>query len=233
MNSPVSIIIPFYDCFDLVMARLAELSALDLPKNYEVILVDDGSVESQTKIMLDKAREMFPFFQSVAFADGENRGFAEANNVGADAADGDILCFLSSDVQIKLPFWNQLGLDNRTILGGRYLQGDTGWNSFSTKAGEKLIFSYLEGWFIACTRKAFDKIGWWDPRYSPFDYEDVDFSTTARELGYKLTEIPLYFSHMSSGTMRRKISNRIDVTNKNREKFIEKWITSGRYKNIQ
>jgi GT2 family glycosyltransferase len=232
MTILASIIIPFYDCFDLVMARLAEFSALGISDEYEVILVDDGSVEDRTHMLVQQACKMFPRkFRVVGY--DSNLGFSHANNYGAENARSDVLCFLSSDVQIKLPFWSQLCVSKREILGGRCLVGNTGWNTFALDSGEKITFPYVEGWCVACTMQSFYEIGKWDEQYSPFDYEDIDFSTAAREQGYKLDEIPnVYFRHAAGGTIGRKSQDRLSVTYRNKAKFQAKWITSGRYKRI-
>ena len=229
-----SIIIPFYDCFELVMQRLAELTAMGLPDDYEVILVNDGSIESKTDLLLLAARKQFPIFRTIGYE--VNHGFASANNLGASDAQGNVLCFLSSDVVIRKPFWGQLNDLDNIVLGGRYINIDAGWNAFAVNGGPKVIFPYLEGWFIACARDAFEDIGRWDAQYDPFDYEDLDFSTAARELEYQLEYMsPLFFQHQLGGTIFRKTSaeGRMKITRRNQELFIQKWIESKRYEAIK
>jgi GT2 family glycosyltransferase len=216
-----SLIIPFYDCFDLVVQRLAELSSFGIPNDMEVILVNDGSEDIKTLMMLEKARITFPFFVSVGFE--ENKGFSAANNLGASAAIGDILYFLSSDVKIRGPFWNVSDEPSYmdTIYGGRYLNYDTGWNKF-----KGTLIPYLEGWFIECATLAFNTLGKWDTRFDPHDYEDIDLSLRAQIAGFKLQAIPdSYLVHMGCGTIGRKKSalDRMVITERNRKYFETKW----------
>lgn len=228
-----SIIIPFYDCFDLVLGRLAEIQSFELPNDCEVILVNDGSVETKTLRMLESAREMFPFFRTVASE--VNHGFASANNLGAAEADGRHLFFLSSDVQIHKSFWLEDLSNPDVIFGGRLMWFDTGWNTFNIPDGKR-TFPYLEGWFISCSVDQFYSMGKWDTKYDPFDYEDIDLSMAAREKGYRLEGLPEeWFTHRLGGTINRKMTSglRMQQTELNRKYFVSKWIASGRYKNIK
>ncbi len=222
-----SIIIPFFDCFDLVVQCLAELASLGLPKDVEVILVNDGSEEIKTQLMLERAKLTFPFFIEVGFS--TNRGFSAANNLGASVARGDILYFLSSDVKIVKHFWevDAQGIVCGLWYGGRYLTYDTGWNKFNGK-----VFPYLEGWFIACSAEGFRNIGGWDENYDPHDYEDIDLSVRVLDIdsenvrGWRLREFPSgYVVHLGCGTIGRKksVEERQKITERNRKYFEEKW----------
>ena len=216
-----SIIIPFFDCFDLVMQRLAEIAALGPSLDTEVVLVNDGSVEPQTYAMIEAARKQFPFFKLVGF--DQNRGFSSANNLGAAESVGEILYFLSSDVKILKSFWEQIVPFDalRTWYGGRYLTHDTGWNTFNGTT-----FYYLEGWFVVCPRCQFESVGRWDTKFDPHDYEDIDLSLRARRFGYVLQQIPDGFvEHLGYGTIGRKktMDARQIITNRNRLYFMDKW----------
>jgi GT2 family glycosyltransferase len=216
-----TIILPFFDCFDLVLARLAEISALGLAEDTELILVNDGSVEAQTYSMIESARSQFPFFRFVGYE--TNRGFSSANNLGEEYAKGEVLFFISSDVQILKPFWNILGEESLRgcWLGGRYLTQDTGWNRFGDN-----VFYYLEGWFLACLENEFENAGRWDTGFDPHDYEDIDLSFRAIQKGYHLAQVPAgIVQHLGCGTLGRKksIENRRQITERNKKYFMEKW----------
>lgn len=221
MDKPqVSIIIPFFDCFDLVFQRLAEIQSLNICSGVEVILANDGSVEPKTYLQLEQARKMFPF-RTVGFE--ENHGFSSVNRVGALEAEGEVLCFLSSDVKIMKNFIGLVEHLKGRWLGGRYLQYDTGWNKFG-----EVIFPYLEGWFVACRADEFWKVGGWDSRFDPHDYEDIDLSTAAIRGGYTLEEIPDgYLKHIGCGTLSRKktVYARAEITKSNQEIFRQKWLS--------
>jgi GT2 family glycosyltransferase len=214
-----TIIIPFYDCFDLVWSRLAEISVWGTKNETELILANDGSVEEKTYEMLARARVQFPFFRTVGF--DKNRGFASINNYASQYAQGDVLCFLSSDVKIFKPFWRDIPEKLGVWSGGKLYTYDTGWNAF-----DGTIVPYLEGWMVACRKSEFENLGGWDERFDPHDYEDVDLSLKAQCAGYQLRQIEDgQLQHIGCGTIGRKktIDARLAVTNHNREVFYDKW----------
>ena len=234
MNRNVSVIIPFYDYFEMVMTRLAEIYSYKSSKDIEVIVVDDGSKSSKTANLLGAAQRLYPSFRLARRKD--NRGFSAAHNFGASLATGNVLCFLSSDVEVRAPFWELEcwpGDIEHSIYGGRLLANSTGWNNFSLY-GNEITFPYLEGWFIGCTRHNFELCGWWDEQFSPFDYEDIDLSTSAVEKGLALRVLPPeWFSHQLGGTISKKYpTERQAITERNRTAFFRKWILSGRYKEL-
>jgi GT2 family glycosyltransferase len=214
-----TIIIPFYDCFDLVWSRLAEISVWGTKNETELILANDGSVDPKTYEMLERAKQLFPFFRVVGFE--HNHGFASINNYASQYAQGGVLCFLSSDVKILKPFWRDILETGRMWSGGRLYTHDTGWNTFGGT-----IVPYLEGWMVACHKDEFENVGGWDERFDPHDYEDVDLSLKAQCAGYRLRQIEDgQLQHMGCGTIGRlkTVGERLDVTNRNRELFYDKW----------
>ena len=108
---------------------------------------------------------------------------------------------MSNDVRIHGKFVSQIKeiVTNspKSLVGGVLYSKDTGWNKFGDK-----IFPYLEGWLLATTVGNWKELGYFDERFSPCDFEDVDLSTTALSLGYEL--VPLNnpgLVHMGAGTL--------------------------------
>jgi len=90
LNSPsISVIIPFRNASAYLERCLAAVAASH-HKNYELILVDDGSTDSSPQIALRYADRIITLPSS--------RGPAFARNRGAEQARGEILFFLDSDV---------------------------------------------------------------------------------------------------------------------------------------
>lgn len=222
-----SIIVPMYNKWDLTHARLAEFRQY-LPKDCEIILVDDCSTDADV-------RSGTAFWQKSGIAihpikylrNPVNLGFTKSVNIGYRASVGDIVVFYSNDVVMR---GNVVGetvrllelADKKSLLGGRVVDWDSGWNSFSVD-GRKVIVPYLEGYYIACKRADFEEIGGWDERYAPYDYEDMDLSMQALLLGYNLITLNnLYIQHLSGQTVGMN-PNREEITKRNRIKFIEKW----------
>ncbi len=99
----LSVIIPVYNVAPYVRKCVESVLAQDLdPKDYEVILVDDGSTDGSGEICDSLAER-----QKGGRAEGqkgnmkvlhqENQGVAAARNAGAKIAKGEYLAFLDSD----------------------------------------------------------------------------------------------------------------------------------------
>jgi len=231
--SKVSIIIPFYNKFHLTAARLQELY-MYAPEGHEVILVNDGStddVASQVAYWQKMANCPFKVRYTVHT---ENMGFPESMNHGARMAKGDVLVFLSNDVEIGCDFIDPIlnKINDTMLIGARIIDWKAGWNEF-VFGGKPMIVPYLEGWFIAATRTVWDDLGGFDPRYSPYCVEDIDLSATAVHKGYKLE---LLYPNLLSPKMGAKQplrhigaqsvpygGQRDEITKLNKEKFIRKW----------
>lgn len=91
-NTKVSVIIPFYNRVDLVLRAINSVLA-QTHKNYELILVNDGSKDDISKIenMVKKHEQMKLINVK------PNKGASNARNVGIDNATGDYIAFLDSD----------------------------------------------------------------------------------------------------------------------------------------
>jgi len=225
----VSIIIPFYKRWDLVHRRLSELYKFS-PPGCEVILIDDFSrdLEIDGGIMWWREYSNSPF-PLRNFSNPENIGFGGSMNHGASVASGDILVFLSNDVEISGDFITQIRniiADNpKAFIGGEVIWWDGGWNSFIDDTGHTVVVPYANGWLLACTSDCWKELGGFDLRYGKFDYEDVDLSTSAILLGYDI--IPLnsaYVKHAHQGATISTLGvDRLAHTKKNREIYIEKW----------
>jgi len=84
-----SVIIPVYNRADLLRQALESVDRQTL-RDFEVIVVDDGSTENLTTVIRD-------FEDRVTFLRQNNAGPGAARNYGAAAARGEYLAFLDSD----------------------------------------------------------------------------------------------------------------------------------------
>lgn len=213
----VSVVIPFYNHWDLTHSLLFDLynfcRGID-----EILLIDNGSTEKDGRDWwIDNG--MLPL---KVIRIPENIGFLKAANYGMAEATGDVLILISNDVQVKenvIDAIKQYCIKGRSIVGGNLLSYDTGWNTFNNQ-----IYFYLEGWLLACWKIDWQDIGGFDEQFSPNDYEDVDFSTTAIHKGYALHGLgsPLV-SHQGGATLKYS-PERQALTERNREKFRQKWV---------
>jgi glycosyltransferase involved in cell wall biosynthesis len=96
----VSVLVPAKDEAEnlpLFMAQAADAFAAS-PLNYEVIVVDDGSVD-RTWAVLQELANRYPFLRAVRHR--SRRGIADALRTGYLAAYGDVLVFYPADLQFK------------------------------------------------------------------------------------------------------------------------------------
>lgn len=88
----VSVIIPFYNRTKLAV-RAVKSVLRQTHKNYEILLVNDGSTES-----IDEITKLAKQEKSIKLINVKpNKGVANARNVGIDNAVGDYIAFLDSD----------------------------------------------------------------------------------------------------------------------------------------
>ena len=223
----VSIILPFFNRWDLTHARLYELVQHVPLGNVEIILMDDASTEPdcQSGVAWWQKNSL----HNIRYKRNEkNLGFGGNCNEGARAATGDILVFLSNDVIIRGNFLASLVriLAEKTphaLVGGQLIDWAGGWNEIEYNGGVSVV-PYLAGWLLACTRETWKLLGGFDPRFGVFDYEDMDLCTTAHILGTPL--IPLNspdLDHLSGATIRTLAMDRYSQTMKNKDVYHQKW----------
>ena len=91
----ISVIIPVFnikDCLEICLKSLLNQSF----KDFEVILVDDGSTDGTAGICDEYAKN-----QQITVIHKENEGQAVARNVGIDAAHGDYIAFVDGDDWVR------------------------------------------------------------------------------------------------------------------------------------
>ena len=92
MNRLYSIIVPVYNVSEFLKDCLDSLVGQDF-KNFEIILVNDGSTDNSEEICKEYA-ERFPF---IRYYRKENGGLSSARNFGIEKAVGEYLIFVDSD----------------------------------------------------------------------------------------------------------------------------------------
>lgn len=225
--SITSIIMPFFNRWDLSHARLSELYKYIPPYDVEIILVDDASADKDVDggvafWQKSVAKHVIRYIKLE-----KNLGFGGAMNAGAAKAKGDFLILLSNDVVISGDFVTEIVTrlikDNSLLIGGEVIYGPAGWNEFEFDR-KRTIVPYANGWLLACTKELWNAVGGFDPRWGRFDYEDVDLSLSATRLGYNLSALNSSFvKHIGGATVNAIAPDRYERTKRNREIFIDKW----------
>lgn len=92
MNPLISIIIPVYKV-EKYLQQCVESIISQTFKNYEVLLIDDGSPDS-SPVLCDRFAKKYPF---ISVIHKKNGGLSDARNVGIKNAKGEYLIFVDSD----------------------------------------------------------------------------------------------------------------------------------------
>lgn len=87
----VSVIIPAYNCAEFIGETLESVFRQTF-KNYEIVLVNDGSPDTQ---ILEKT--LCPYFENLVYIKQKNGGAAAARNAGIENSGGVFLAFLDGD----------------------------------------------------------------------------------------------------------------------------------------
>jgi O-antigen biosynthesis protein len=241
-----SIVIPVFNKAEFTFQCLRSLlNEVDFTKT-EVIVVDNASTDETPRLLSRHSK----FLQVIR--NEENRGFVDASNQGAAAAQGKYLVFLNNDTEV-LPGW--LGRLVETIesdaavgaVGSMLLYPD-GWiqeaGGIVWNDGEAQHYGwgdspddprfnftrevdYCSAASLLIRTRLFQQLGGFDRRYAPAYYEDVDLCFGVRSLGYKVIYQPLsrliHFEGVTAGADTTQGLKQFQVAN--REKFVEKWRT--------
>ena len=93
----LSIIIPIYNVEKYIRACLLSIFNQDIPENeYEVILINDGTLDGSMKIVAEFAYK----HKNIIIIEQDNHGLSVARNEGLKIAQGEYLWFIDSDDSI-------------------------------------------------------------------------------------------------------------------------------------
>jgi GT2 family glycosyltransferase len=217
----VSFVIPSHNHFELVNQLLVDLHEHCSPD--EVIVVDDFSTD---QVAIDGLAWWRSNYGTTVLRPIENLGFLKASNYGMRKATGDVICLISTDVRVYKDLSTfakgMTQIEGKLLLGGRVYNDSTGWNDFDGR-----IFPYVEGWLLIAKKEHWEELGYFDERYSPNDFEDVDLSTTAIQKGFNLAQITpdagAVVEHIGAQSIGYTDVRR-ELTEKNKESFRLKWL---------
>jgi glycosyltransferase involved in cell wall biosynthesis len=205
----VSIIIPTKDRADLLCMCLESLQAKTTYANYEVIIVDNGSVEPATQALFDS----LPAARFRVVRDDSPFNYSALNNNAARVARGELLCLMNNDIEIITPAWleEMVSFAMRADVGcvgarlwypdgrlqhGGCIVGLGGVAGHSHKYfpkghpgyfGRAVLHQSFSGVTAACLllrREIYDQVGGLDEKLV-VAFNDVDFCLRVRQAGYR------------------------------------------------
>lgn len=235
----VSIIIPLLNNLDMTKECIATIEQFT-PEPHEIIFVDNGSQDGTGQYL---QFNMKPHWKLIV--NDKNEGFPRACNQGMAVAEGEYVLLLNNDVLVS-PEWLK-GLlecinsaDDIGIVGpksnyvsgaqqvteGTYSDADS-YIEFAKAFRKTFKGCYLPRWrivgFCFLFRKSLiDKIGYFDERFSPGNFEDDDYCLRAMEAGYRNMICSDVFIH-HHGSKSHDPATFQQLLNTNQKKYEEKW----------
>lgn len=213
---------PVLDQASLTGDRLLELDRLfNIRHDFEVIIVNNNSSD-RTRELLKWWKDNSTWRMLVKHCT-KNIGFGPGHNLGAKSARGRFLFLLSNDVVIQGDFMDPIiqfleKEETNFICSPRVVDWKAGWNEFEPDT----VIPYAEGFLLGMTLYTWKKLGGFDPKLAPCDYEDVDLSYKAAKEGVQLHQIAVPVEHIGGATAGYDASRRL-ITEKHRKYFAAKW----------
>lgn len=208
-----SVIVPVYNRRDEVDDLLASL-ARQTDKDFEVILVEDGSTERCDDIALRYDRDL-----DLRYFWKPNEGRSIARNYGLERAAGRYFVFFDSDCVIPEDYFKTLGRelanDYVPCFGGPDAASDDftdvqkaisfSMTSFLTtggiRGGKVQMEKFVPRSFnMGYSREVYEKVGGFREMFS----EDIDMSTRVRQAGFGIRLIrPAFVYHKRRATLAK------------------------------
>lgn len=206
----VSIIVPTRDRADLLSVCVRSVMEKTDYTDFEVVVVDNGSVDAATRALLRELRQT-PRIRVLDYPVPFN--FSAIVNHGAREATGDVLCLLNNDTEVIDPSWLTelvsratqrdagavgamlyypddtiqhagvvLGLGG--VAGHVYTRMGRGAPGYMARAWVAQNMSAVTAACLAVRRSVFEEVGGFDEAL-PVAFNDIDFCLRLLECGYR------------------------------------------------
>ncbi len=196
-----SVVIPTYNRKPILEKCLKSLEAQALRRDggvvgYEVVVVDDGSTDGTVNWLGNPA-----LFPHVRLLQQDHQGPAAARNLGVEAATGDTIIFIDSDLVVTDRFLQahadallngqqRLGSD-RLFTYGRVIN-TCNFDQPTAEPFKVTDFSaaYFATGNVAIARHWLDQAGLFDTRFQLYGWEDLELGVRLKQLGLTLIKCP-------------------------------------------
>ena len=198
MKKLISIIIPTYNCADLLLEMVKSVISQSY-SNWELIVIDDGSTDNTTDLMqqfLSDSRIVY-----VARPNDVSKGAQGCRNYGYSMAKGDYICFFDSDdlisstcLEERINFIVNEKCDYAIFPAATFQHDINNYklSKMGVSTGEDILTSFLSHYaqftvWTAIYKKDAIKNIHWDERIKV--YQDLDFSMSCifEGLSYKFS----------------------------------------------
>ncbi|MFN9619997.1 MAG: glycosyltransferase family 2 protein [Synechococcaceae cyanobacterium] len=196
----LSVVIPTYNRLPILRKCLSALEEqrLEAPvQRYEVVVVDDGSTD-ETVPWLEENAASLPHVRLIRQRHG---GPAEGRNRGVEAAQGDVIVFIDSDLVVTAGFlhaharrlaqaWKQRG-DRLCFTYGAVINTANFENPTSEPhKPTDLSWAYFATGNVAIDRQVLLSSGLFDTSFRLYGWEDLELGERLRRMGVRLIRCP-------------------------------------------
>ena len=225
----VSIIMPIKD--NLEVTRVAIDSIKQYTKDYQLIVIDDGSGEQTTQYL--KSLPKIDYIRNE-----KSEGWCKAINQGIKLAQADLIVFANNDIVVT-PEWFEkmekhisnpthnigvLGPTSNKVEGYQHVD-------FNKKGITFNLTDVVTFFFVMVKRKVIDKIGGLDERFGLGGQDDADFCIRATQAGYKIgIARDIFIYHYGSATFRNNFKNDISKSSEYAKSRVD--LLRNKYKNV-
>ncbi len=208
----VTIIIPIRDKALLLDKCLKSIYKKSIYKNYEILIVDNNSVESATFSLLERYKKDYKNFNSTR-VEGEFN-YSKINNIAAKVSGGEYLLFLNNDTKIISEDWINnlvgyasqpkigavgakllyptdvvqhdgviLGLGEFEVAGHGYISAPRDFPGIAMRLVVPYNYSAVTAACMMVSRKKFEEVKGFEEELT-VGYNDVDFNIKILNKGY-------------------------------------------------
>lgn len=250
----VAVVIPTRDRADLLSRCIRGLEELTDYPDFQVVIVDNGSVEPQT-LRLMQELDANPRYSVLLRPEQFN--YSKLCNDGAAASDAPLLVFLNNDIGIKTPTWLQalvrwavqpdvgavgakllyphwpvrdriqhagIALGLFELCGHPYSKAPIWTRGYLDRLLVPHEVSAVTGACLAIDRAKFDAVGGFDADNLPIDLNDVDLCLRLGERGWQCIWTPDAVLYHEESASRRKGLDHVKRYQAEREYFVSRWL---------
>ena len=227
----LSVVIPYYNLGSTLPETIESVKQSEY-KNYEIVIVNDGSTD-QESIEVLKKYENDPQIRIINI---KNKGLANARNVGAEAAKGEFVAFIDADDKIDKTFYrrsidilHQYNNVSYVYSWVKYFEGSEAvWPTFNVHIPYLLCANMLAAYSVI--RKN-DFLNFGKNRIMmEYGMEDYDGWVSLAEHGYLGVSIPetLNLYRVRKDSMSRQFNKKMRIylyqaSREGHEKIFEKY----------
>ncbi len=131
----LSIIIPAYNLEKYISSTLDSILQINFSRNYEIIVVNDGSTDNTEKIVKEYQKN----YSQIKLITIKNSGVSAARNIGIENAVGDYITFVDGDDIVDQNFF-ELGINEMESEDYDFIQA----NFQIVNGNENLFFQYVK-----------------------------------------------------------------------------------------